>query len=215
MTAMRGDATCRLPFAPRPGPPCTAGLKAGFSHAPTTAGRERYVFFSFPHMAVDADGRLGAMHRPGRRGASNACGALIGALSAFKNSSLALTAYAAGEHERSDPEFSILQQRLAARIELEALDPTKLYLADFTELAERTITADLEAMIAQTVDTRDADYAVVTGVQVHSWPDVGSGEPTMEFVAPRTCYVVVDGVKTEVDLEVRRCGTRTRNRSAP
>lgn len=164
-------------------------------------------------MAIGADGRLGVIHRPGRAGPSSACGALVAALSAFKNSSLALTAYSAGEHDPNDPEFSILQQRLAARIELEALDPTKLYLADFTELAERTITADLEAMIAQTVDTAAVDYAVVTGVQVHSWPEAGSGEPTMEFVAPRTCYVVVNGEKTLIDLEVRPCGApRVRRR---
>lgn len=40
-------------------------------------GKERYVFFSFPHIAIDSDGNVGAVSRPNRPGASAACGALI------------------------------------------------------------------------------------------------------------------------------------------
>jgi len=32
------------------------GMKAGLSHSPTISGRERYVFFSFPHIAIDSQG---------------------------------------------------------------------------------------------------------------------------------------------------------------
>ena len=35
-------------------------------------------------------------------------------------------------------------------------------------MAERTITDDLEYLIGHTVDPAKADYAVVTGVQVHT-----------------------------------------------
>ena len=35
------------------------------------------MFFSFPHIAIDSDGRIGAIARPNRPGASAACGALI------------------------------------------------------------------------------------------------------------------------------------------
>ena len=42
--------------------------------------KERYVFFSFPHIAVDSQGTVGNISRPGRPGPSAACGALKGAL---------------------------------------------------------------------------------------------------------------------------------------
>ena len=53
------------------------GIKAGLSHSPVAVddGRERYVFFSFPHIAVDEAGNIGAIYRPGRPGRSCACGA--------------------------------------------------------------------------------------------------------------------------------------------
>jgi hypothetical protein len=38
--------------------------------------RERYVFFSFPHIAIDMEGQLGGIFRPNRPGRSCACGAL-------------------------------------------------------------------------------------------------------------------------------------------
>lgn len=44
------------------------------------SGKERYVFFSFPHISIDAAGNVGAISRPGRPGQSCACGALQQAL---------------------------------------------------------------------------------------------------------------------------------------
>jgi hypothetical protein len=53
------------------------GMGAGLSHSPvSTEGRERYVFFAFPHCAVDETGKLGAISRPNRPGESCACGAM-------------------------------------------------------------------------------------------------------------------------------------------
>jgi hypothetical protein len=54
------------------------GMGAGLSHSPAcVAGRERYVFFSFPHIAIDSTGKVGVISRPNRPGASAACGALL------------------------------------------------------------------------------------------------------------------------------------------
>lgn len=47
-------------------------------------GRERYVFFSFPHIAIDAKGMVGHISRPGRSSVSCACGALIKSLGEIK-----------------------------------------------------------------------------------------------------------------------------------
>ena len=52
-----------------------------------------------------------------------------------------------------------------------------------TKVAERTISDDLEYLISKTVDTGKADYAVVTGIQIHNWgADFKDQSPNMEFV---------------------------------
>ena len=72
---------------------------------------------------------------------------------------------------------------------------------DITKVAERTISDDLEYLISKTVDTNKADYAVVTGVQIHNWgADFRDESPNMEFVQVTSAYAVVDGVKTFLDL---------------
>ena len=42
-----------------------------------SSGKERYVFFSFPHIGIDSKGVVGNISRPGRAGMSCACGAVI------------------------------------------------------------------------------------------------------------------------------------------
>ena len=48
------------------------------------SSKERYIFFSFPHVAVDPKGGLGSIQRPGREACSSACGALKAALGHFQ-----------------------------------------------------------------------------------------------------------------------------------
>ena len=105
-------------------------------------------------------------------------------------------------HDPLDPEFSILKQRLARRLRYERTDVAGLDLADITAVAERTMTNDLEYLIEKAVDPRKhADYAVVTGIQIHNWAtDLNGGAPSLEFVAPTKVYVVVNGVKVHLDL---------------
>jgi hypothetical protein len=51
------------------------------------------------------------------------------------------------------------------------------------------------------VDVKEADYAVITGVQVHNWGEkFDNGEPNLEIVAPTKMAVVINGEKTELDL---------------
>lgn len=178
------------------------GFRAGFSHAPTHDGKERYVFFSFPHIAIDSEGKVGAISRPGRAGPSSACGALIGALGQFQGDPTIMDAYAEGKHDPFDPEFAILKQRLAERMKKEQLAPKDMDLVSITQLAERTITSDLEALIKETVDPNVSDYAVVTGVHVHNWGNEGTGAPTLEWIAPANMYIVNDGKRTTINLEV-------------
>lgn len=61
---------------------------------------------------------------------------------------------------------------------------------------------DLEKLISKAVDPSKADYAVVTGVQIHNWARHLDDPSTysMEFVAPASVYAVVNGVATHLDL---------------
>ncbi|KAL4856957.1 hypothetical protein ACK3TF_002657 [Chlorella vulgaris] len=181
------------------------GMGAGFSHSPLcSSNKERYVFFSFPHISINASGEVGPMSRPGRPGQSCACGALIKATNEIKSEGLTCNCKIPGVHDAVDPEMSILKQRIARRLRHEGHndDSVKnLTLVDVTKVAERTISDDLEFLISKTVNTDKADYAVITGVQIHNWAkDFEDASPNMEFVAPTSAYVVVNGVKTHIDL---------------
>ena len=58
------------------------GISAALHHSPVDpAGRERFVFYVFPHIGINDAGELGKVHRPGIGTDSTACGALI----AFRN----------------------------------------------------------------------------------------------------------------------------------
>lgn len=182
------------------------GVAAGLSHAPVSkgSGKERYVFFSFPHISIDAQGEVGTISRPGRPGSSCACGALNQALIDIKSQGLTSNCKIPGVHEPLDPEFTILKQRLARRLRYDGVDDAavgNLDLVEITKVAERTIADDLDYLISHTVDHRKADYAVVTGIQVHNWGARFDDEsPNLEFVAPASVYVVVNGAKTQIDL---------------
>lgn len=72
----------------------------------------------------------------------------------------------------------------------------------FTYLTPKKTKQDMEKLISKTVDTSKADYAVITGVQIHNWARTldQPGSYSMEFVAPSSCYAVVNGVATHLDL---------------
>lgn len=179
------------------------GMGAGFSHSPISNGKEHYVFFAFPHIGINSAGEVGAITRPGRPVKSCACGALQKCLIELKAEGYSKNCKVPGVHDPLDPEYSILKQRLARRVRYEGLDPTKMDLVSITKLAERTITNDIEYLSEKAVDIKKANYAVVTGVQIHNWAtelDAKSGVPSLEFVAPAKVYVVVDGKKTFIDL---------------
>lgn len=97
------------------------------------------MFFSFPHIAIDSDGKVGAISRPNRPGASAACGALIKTMLDLKAEGVN-DVPSPGNHDPLEPEYSILKARVARRIKYEKLDPANMDLVDFTKVAERVIT---------------------------------------------------------------------------
>ncbi|KAL6753441.1 GON30 protein [Haematococcus lacustris] len=179
------------------------GMGAGLSHSPVCDGKEHYVFFAFPHIAINSAGEVGAIARPGRQNKSCACGALQKCLNELRAEGSEDNCKVPGVHDPLDPEYSILKQRLARRARYERVDTAQLDLVSITKLAARTIANDLEFLVEKAVDTNKANYAVVTGVQIHNWAvelTEESGVPSLEFVAWDKCYVVVNGHRTYLDL---------------
>lgn len=142
------------------------GFLAAEHHSPVLGGRERYVFFALPHIAIGAQGEIGQCVRPGRSEPSSACGALT----AFQGE------LARGQvHTGLDPddiEYSLLKQRLLPRLRWGSSPD----LVEITRRAYEVITEDANRLAAATVNTAHADYAILTGIQVHGpegnsvWP---------------------------------------------
>jgi len=82
----------------------------------TQAGKARYVFFSFPHIAITSTGTVGTVGRPGQDQPNFACGALIAALGQLKAEGIEDNIKRVGTHIATDPEYSILKQRIARRM---------------------------------------------------------------------------------------------------
>lgn len=126
--------------------PCTHACNVHHTHAkpprpclfsPLAAsqgGRERYVFFSFPHVAQDSTGEMGSISRPGRAKKSCACGALLKCLAELKAEGVEAGMGKIGTHDPLEPEYSILKARLARRIKYENVDVSKLDLPSLTKV---------------------------------------------------------------------------------
>jgi len=178
------------------------GIKAGLSHSPVLGGKEQYVFFSFPHIAIDSAGGIGKISRPNRPDTSSACGALCACLAQLQAEGLDPNCKTPGVHEAENPEYSILKQRLARQLKSENCKVEDLDLVSITKAAERTITNDLKNLISKAVDPSKANYAVFTGVQIHNWAtDLTDGKtPSLEFVSVGDCYTVIDGKEEKLDV---------------
>ncbi len=161
--------------------PGKTAFGAFLHHAPRDGGRDRIALFGFTHIAVDADGVPGPCERPGMQSMSNACGALVGFQGELGAGLGAL------DIDPDDPEFGLLRQRMAARLEPgETLD-----LVDVTHLAHRVLAEDLERQVAGAIDPETVDAVVFTGVQIH-------GPDGAEYVQPGGAYALLQ--RGRVDL---------------
>jgi hypothetical protein len=142
------------------------GFKAAEHHSPVLGGRERYIFFALPHIAIGPQGEPGLCVRTGRSEPSSACGALA----AFQKE------LASGKVSTSldpdDLEYSLLKQRLLPAIPWGAVPE----LPELTRRAYDAVLEDITRLASATVNTAHADYAIFTGIQVHGsqatyiWP---------------------------------------------
>ncbi len=158
------------------------GISVANATAPTENGLKHIVVYGMPHIAIDRDGIIGQVRRPGLSEPSSACGALV----AFRDGLLA------GHHQigvdRFDAEQSLLGHRLQPMIEHGEVPD----LVDLTKWAASAIEDDLRAIIdevlTESVDNSEIrpDGATFTGVQIH-------GPDNANYVWPRDAHLAVGG----------------------
>jgi len=158
------------------------GFKAAHHHAPDTDGIERYVYFAFPHIAIDEQGIPGNCWRPGRQKISHACGALLTIQQDLAHGSVGL------ELNQDDLEQSLLKQRLFRKLRY----GDRPDLVTLTKMAHTVIREDLERMIQLTVDSASFPYAVFTGIQIH-------GPNNQTWIWMDTPYVIAQGIRENLD----------------
>lgn len=158
------------------------GLKAAMHHSPVVGGKERYVFYALPHIAIGAQGQLGVCKRIGRKEASNACGALNVFLGELRGGRTNLAM------DNEDVELSLIRTRLLREIPYGQV-PDLLAL---TKITLKALREDLENALEKTVDTRHSDYAFFTGIQIHA--------PGGNYVSPADSYVVLNSKKRSLRI---------------
>ena len=159
------------------------GLKAAMHHAPQVDGKERYVFYVVPHIAINEDGKSGFCKRRGIKEDSSACGALCLFLSELHQGKLHIKLY------EEDIEESLIKRRLLKEIPYGHVPD----LIELTKITRKVIQEDLEQVIEKVVDTGKSDYGVFTGIQIHA--------PDVNYIWPADSYVVVNGEKKEIKVE--------------
>jgi hypothetical protein len=153
------------------------GLKAAMHHAPNVEGRERYVFYVVPHIAVNEDGKSGFCKRRGIKEESSACGALCLFLDELYTGKLHI------KIDEEDIEESLIKEITYGDI------PS---LLELTKIARKVIQEDLEHAIEKVIDTSKSDYAMLTGIQIHA--------PDANYIWPADSYVVMNKEKKELTI---------------
>ncbi len=115
------------------------GLKAAMHHAPEGGGKERYVFYVMPHMAIDEEGKNGVLQQEGDQGESQRLrGPLPVSGRTARKSKINV------KIDDEDAEESLLKRRLVEGNHLMAICPS---LLELTKIARKVILEDLENAI--------------------------------------------------------------------
>ena len=152
-------------------------ILAAMHHAPIVGGKERYVFYALPHIAIDDDGQIGRCRRRGREEDSNACGALNVFLSELRKGKINLTM------DSEDVELSLIRTRLLKEIPFGHIPD----LLELTKITLKTIKEDFKSTLDRVVNKERSDYAFITGIQIHTKDG--------NYVAPDESFAVVNKKK--------------------
>lgn len=150
------------------------GLLAFMHHAPKIDGKERYVYYIASHIAIDENGRIGFCKRKGIN-ESTACGALNFFLQELKEGKLRILI------DEEDIEESLVKRRLLREIPYGHIPD----LVELTKISRKVIQVDLEQTLKKIVDISKSDYALFTGIQIHT--------PYGNYIWPSECYSVISG----------------------
>ncbi|RJR17022.1 MAG: hypothetical protein C4581_08880 [Nitrospiraceae bacterium] len=159
------------------------GLAAAMHHSPISGGKEQYVFYALPHIAINKEGRIGVCRREGREEESTACGALNAFQKEMASGKVNLTM------DNEDVEQSLIRMRLLREIPYGHVPD----LLELTRTALKAIQSDLETTISKVVDTNKSNYAIISGIQIHG--------PSGNYVWPSECYTVVNGKRETLNLK--------------
>jgi hypothetical protein len=159
------------------------GFAAAIQHAPTENGRRHFVVYAMAHIAIDADGTVGRVERPGVQEPSSACGALVALRDELQGGTLNV------EFDRFDAEQSLLKHRLLPMIGYDSVPD----LVDLTKLAAAAIEDDFKEILRSLADEwsetdrlMPADAVMFGGIQIH-------GPNGVNFVWPRSAHIKVGG----------------------
>lgn len=160
------------------------GLTAAMHHSPIVDGKERYVFYSMPHIAICADGKVGVCYRTGRHGESTACGVLA----LFQKEISSGFGVRDLELNNDDIEMSLIKMRL-----LRELPPNHVPdLLELTKITQKVIQKDIEYALNAMVDKKKSDYALISGIQIHG--------PDRNYIWIASCYAVVNEVTERIEI---------------
>eukprot|EP01127_Copromyxa_protea_P001228 TRINITY_DN1124_c0_g1_i2.p1 TRINITY_DN1124_c0_g1~~TRINITY_DN1124_c0_g1_i2.p1 ORF type:complete len:208 (-),score=34.18 TRINITY_DN1124_c0_g1_i2:40-663(-) len=163
------------------------GMKSAISHAPKDqGGKQRFIFYAFPHIGVHSSGELGHLRRVGLDEDSSVCGALLGLRKEITSG------WVNYEFDPLDIEYCQLKHRLLSKMEYGS-QPT---ISELTMVAYNVIISDLETLIREvTKDVSNFDYAVFSGIQVHN--------ANLETeIWPGKCYAVKDQLHYDLSVKV-------------
>jgi hypothetical protein len=159
------------------------GLAAAIRHAPIVEGRRRFVIYAMAHIAIDAEGTIGLLERPGVPEPSSACGALVAFRNELREGTLEV------EFDRYETEQALLKHRLLPLIKY----GTVPNLVDLTKLTVTVIEDDLREIILPLArewrernQAMPIDAAMFSGIQIH-------GPDGANFVWPLSVHIQVGG----------------------
>lgn len=105
-------------------------------------------------------------------------------------------------HTPNDVEYSILKQRIARYMRSNRIDIKNVDLRDLTYYVEDVVSENLQSLIDEYISQNKAEYAVVTGIQIHYCSKLMSNKLyETEFIEPKKFYVNKNKQVTHINLD--------------
>ena len=158
------------------------GFGAGMAHSPICPdGKERYVFWVGPHIAIGTAGEVGQIFRKGRDKINSACGALIALNGQIAGGKLNMSL------DPVDTEMSLLRQQVLSKLSY-GQQPN---LVGITYAAHDCIVDQVRNTAKSAANPSSSEYVIISGVQIH-------GALGHNFWWPGSITHFANGVETDL-----------------